>query len=214
MYLDGINCMKLLTCGVFLLAWATLSGQTEAVQRKFFSDVHEALALKAGSVVADVGTGDNPLHPLRMAEIVGLTGRVVCIDIDQKVLDKLKRNLPPGAANIEVQLGKAGDPLLPENSFDAVLVSNTYHEMSDPVAMLANIRKALRPTGRLVVIEAFVEIRRQLTREEQTSKHEFPPEILDSELRAAGFEIVRLIQPLFVDGPTVKYLIAAQPSKP
>jgi ubiquinone/menaquinone biosynthesis C-methylase UbiE len=51
-------------------------------------------------------------------------------------------------------LGKANDPLLPAASFDAVLISHAYHEMTEHAEMLAHIREALKPTGRLVVIEA------------------------------------------------------------
>jgi ubiquinone/menaquinone biosynthesis C-methylase UbiE len=194
-----------------LLALSGLVAQDAAVQQKFFSEVHQALQLKPGSVVADIGTGDDPLHPLRMASVVGPSGRVLCIDIDQKALDKLKRNLPPGTANIEVRVGTTDDPMLGSGSVDAVLVSYAYHEMTEHEAMLRRIRTALRPGGRLVVIEAFVKSNRHLPREEQAKKHELAPEFLEDELRATGFEIVSRIEPLLIDGTTIKYLIAASP---
>jgi ubiquinone/menaquinone biosynthesis C-methylase UbiE len=204
--------MRLNAVAVSLLACGALYGQDEAIQRKFFSDVHQALALKPGAVVADVGTGDDPLHPLRMASVVGASGRVVCVDIDPKALDKLRRSLPADSTNIEIQLGKLDDPLLSSATFDAVLISNAYHEIAQHAEMLAHIRQALKPTGRLVVIEAFEERSRNLPRDEQTKNHLFSPELLDSELRAAGFEIVSLQQPLLVDGSMIKYLVAAQPT--
>jgi precorrin-6B methylase 2 len=205
--------MRFNAVAVSLLAWGSLFGQDEAIQRKFFSDVHHALALRPGATVADVGTGDDPLHPLRIADAVGRSGRVVCVDIDQKALDKLRKSLPADSTNIELRLGKANDPLLPAASFDAVLISNAYHEMIEHAEMLARIRQALKPTGRLVVIEAFVESRRHLSRDEQTKRHEFSPDLLDSELRQAGFEVVSHQEPLLLDGSTIKYLIAAQPAK-
>src|SRR5437016_4320380 len=170
--------MKVNALAVSLLACSALFGQDEAIQRKFFSDVHRALALKPGAVVADVGTGDDPLHPLHIASAVGASGRVVCVDIDQKALDKLKKSLPADTNNIEIQLGKTDDPLLPSASFDAVLISNAYHEMTEHAEMLSHVRKALKPSGRLVVIEAFVESRRNLPRDEQTKNHVFSPELL------------------------------------
>lgn len=105
--------MRLNALATLLLACAVLCGQDETVQRKFFADVHQALALKPGDVVADIGTGDDPLHALRIANVVGPTGRIVCVDIDQKALDKLKRNLPADTTNIQIQLGKANDPYSP-----------------------------------------------------------------------------------------------------
>lgn len=203
--------MRLTALAVSLLAYGALYGQDEAIERKFFSDVHQALALKPGTVVADVGTGDDPLHPLRIASAVGPSGRVVCVDIDQKALDKLRKHLPADSTNIEVQLGKPNDPLLPAASFDAVLISNAYHEMAKHAEMLAHIRQALKPTGRLVIIEAFEEPSRNLPRAEQTKNHLLSSDLLDSELREAGFEIVSRVQPLLLDGSMIKYLIAAQP---
>src|SRR6185369_7679806 len=203
--------MKCSTAAVLLVASWTVLAQDEAVKRKFFSDVHQALAIKSGSVVADVGTGDDPLHPLAIAEVVGRTGRVVCVDIDQNALDKLKKNFPKEAMNLETRLGKVDDPMLPPASFDSVLISNAYHEMTEHAAMLLHIRQALKPNGRLVIIELFDENRRQQPREQQAKRHEFPPDLLDAELQAAGFEIVSRVEPLLRNGSEIKYLIAARP---
>src|SRR5260370_21117248 len=145
--------MRFKASALSLLACSGLFGQDEALQHKFFSDVHQALALKPSAVVADVGTGDDPLHPLRIARAVGASGRVVCVDINQKALDQLRKSLPADAANVEVQLGKANDPLLPAASFDAVLISNAYHEMTEHAEMLAHIRQALKPSCLLGIIE-------------------------------------------------------------
>lgn len=205
--------MRVNALAASLLVCSGLLGQDEAIQRKFFSDVHQALDLKPGGVVADVGTGDDPLHPLRIANAVGPRGRVVCVDIDQKALDKLRKRLPADTTNIEIHLGNANDPLLPVATFDAVLISNAYHEMTEHAEMLAHVRQALKPTGRLVVIEAFEESRRNLPRDEQTKKHEFSPDLLVAELRASGFEVVSRQEPLLLDGSLIKYLIAAQPAK-
>jgi len=203
--------MKCRTTALLLVASWTLLALDEAIKRKFLSDVHQALVLKSGSVVADVGTGDDPLHPLAIAAVVGRTGRVVCVDIDQTALDKLKKNFSMEAMNVETQLGKVDDPMLSPASFDSVLISNAYHEMTEHEAMLLHIRQALKPNGRLVIIELFDENRRQQPREQQTKKHEFPPELLDAELQAAGFEIVSRVEPLLRDGSEIKYLIAARP---
>jgi ubiquinone/menaquinone biosynthesis C-methylase UbiE len=199
---------------VFLLTFGALWAQDEEVKRKLFAEVHTALALRPGAVVADVGTGDNPLHPVSIATAVGTAGRVVCVDIKQKALDKLKQHLPPGTGNIEALLGKPDDPLLPRSTFDAVLISNAYHEMTGYQTMLAHLRDALKPTGRLVVIESIDKTRRLAARE-QVKHHELSPEIVEGELSAAGFQLVSRIEPLVTSADTtVRYLVAAQPTAP
>jgi hypothetical protein len=83
--------------------------------------------------------------------------------------------------------------------------------MTEHEAMLSHIRQALKPGGRLVIVEAITVKLRKATRIEQTVKHAFSPELLDTELRAAGFEIVSKIEPLMIDGSDIRYLIAATP---
>lgn len=123
------------------------------------------------------------------------------------------RKLRPETLQSELS-SKANDPLLEAASFDAVMISNAYHEMTEHAAMVAHVRPALKTTGRLVVIESYVEGRRHLPRDEQTKKHEFSPGLLTSELRESGFEIVSRDEPLLLDGSLIKYLIAAQPARP
>ena len=162
--------MKLSIAAISLLVCNPLGAQTDELIRKFYSDIHTALALKPGFVVADAGSGDDPAHAVRIAGVTGATARVVCVDINQGALDKLKRNLPAGIQNIEVHLGKPDYPLLTLATFDAILISNAYHEMAGHQAMLLHLREALKPlkpNGRLVVIEAIDNQRRQATRAEQ-----------------------------------------------
>ena len=55
--------------------------------------------------------------------------------------------------NVEVVLGTPSDPRLPENSLDLVLMVDVYHEFADPITMMGHIRKALKPDGRIVLVE-------------------------------------------------------------
>src|SRR5947209_9798413 len=118
-----------------------------------------------------------------------------------------------GATNIETRLGKTDDPLLPDNSFDAVLVSNAYHHFSESAAMLAHIRTALRPGGRLVVIESISEKNRNLPRKRQVEDHELSPEVLGAELKAAGFEFPNGAETLVDNGGVRRYLFSARVPK-
>jgi ubiquinone/menaquinone biosynthesis C-methylase UbiE len=189
-------------------------GQTEEQYRQFIAHIQNALALKPGAVVADIGTGDSPEHPLHISKAVGESGKVICVDINQKALDTLRRKLDESAAvNVQTQLGKVDDPMLPANGIDAVLISFAYHEMFQHEAMLAHIRSALRPDGRLVVIEAISEKNRQEPRERQIKDHELSPDILSDELRAAGFEILNGVETLSDKGGDLRYLLAARLAK-
>jgi ubiquinone/menaquinone biosynthesis C-methylase UbiE len=194
----------------FLLV--SLAAQDTELQDRYFGQIFTAMGLSTGAVVADIGTGPRPVHALKMVKLIGPSGKIVCVDIDAKVISQLNESLKAeGATNITAQLGKPNDPILAAQSFDAILVSNTYHEMEEHEAMLDRIRQALKPGGRLVIVEAITTKLRNAPRLEQTAKHAFAPELLDTELRVAGFEIVSKIEPLLVDGSDIRYLIAATP---
>jgi precorrin-6B methylase 2 len=209
--------MRMLVGSLLLLALAfmPLAAQDTAADKVFFDQILSAMRLAEGSVVADIGTGSVPTNPDRIAKIVGPSGKVICVDIDQKALDKLTAALKAeGATNIEVQLGKPDDPLLPEKSCDAVLISNAYHEMEKHEAMLGHIRQALKPGGRLVIVERIRDSLRNAARSEQTSKHQLGLDVLDSELQAAGFQVIsgKDLGIMQMDVKYMhKYLIAATP---
>ncbi len=194
-----------------LLAITLAVGQTEDQYRRLIAHIQSALGLHAGSNVADIGTGEDPEHQLHISKAIGDSGNVLCVDIDEMALEKLRGKLKEkGAANIKTHLGRADDPLLPANAFDAVLISNAYHHFSQSAAMLAHIRTALRPEGRLVVIESISEKNRSLSRERQARDHELSPEILVAEVTAAGFEIPNGAETLVDNGGVRRYLISAR----
>ena len=115
--------------------------------------VLDALQIPAGATVADVGAGVG-YFTWRLAEKVGPTGKVIAEDVQQHMLDLLAENLKQRhITNVETVLGGVRDPHLPENAVDLVLLVDVYHEFSEPEAMVSHIRKALKPGGRLVLLE-------------------------------------------------------------
>jgi ubiquinone/menaquinone biosynthesis C-methylase UbiE len=113
----------------------------------------DAIGIAKGSTVADVGAGAGYLT-WRLAERVGPTGKVYGNDIQQQMLDLLRRNMQQRKiANVETVLGTVDDPKLPHAGVDLVLLVDVYHEFSEPQAMLRHIRDSLRPDGRLVLLE-------------------------------------------------------------
>ena len=113
----------------------------------------QALKIQPGDVVADVGAGVG-YFSLRLARLVGKTGKVLAVDIQQAMLDELARSRDrEGLQNIETILGTETDPKLLPDSVDLVLLVDVYHEFSQPAAMMEKIRAALKPTARLVLVE-------------------------------------------------------------
>ncbi len=112
-----------------------------------------ALHVKPGDTVCDLGCG-NGFYTLKLAELAGEKGRVFAVDIQREMLELLKdRALEAKVVNIETVLGTFVDPKLPEGSVDLVLLVDVYHEFSHPEQMLAAIRKSLKPTGRVALVE-------------------------------------------------------------
>lgn len=112
-----------------------------------------ALELKAGQVVADIGAGSG-YYTQRMADAVGPTGKVYATDIQPGMLDILKRRVArAGLTNVELVLGTVDDPKLPANTLDLAIMVDVYHELSEPQAFIRRLRAALKPTGRLVLLE-------------------------------------------------------------
>jgi len=110
-----------------------------------------AMALKPGMVVADIGTGPGYMLPF-LSEAVGPSGRVLAEDIFDDFLAKAKEKAQK-LANVSFIKGTEKDPMLPAGSVDVALALDSYHHYNYPGEMLAGIRNALKPGGRLVVVE-------------------------------------------------------------
>lgn len=118
-------------------------------------EVIRAMGLEPGMTVADVGAGWGFMTPF-LSEAVGPSGRVIAQDIDAGTLRRAEetareRNL----ANVTFVVGTKTDPKLPEGSADAALVRDAYHHFDQHEAMLAAVRKALRPGGRLAIVDYY-----------------------------------------------------------
>lgn len=112
-----------------------------------------ALNLKPGMTVADLGAGVGYMT-LRMAKQVGPAGKVYGVDLQPGMLTELEKNAKANnISNIVPILGEPADPKLPEGQIDLILMVDVYHEVSQPQAMIRKIRQALKPDGRLVLLE-------------------------------------------------------------
>jgi ubiquinone/menaquinone biosynthesis C-methylase UbiE len=125
----------------------------ERIQEEDPDRMLAALDIPKGSVVADIGAGVG-YHVWRLAEIVGPTGKVIGEDIQPGMIELMKKNIETRKLrNVEIILGTPDDPKLPQAALDLVLMVDVYHEFSDPIPMMRHIQRAMKPNGRVVLVE-------------------------------------------------------------
>jgi precorrin-6B methylase 2 len=114
----------------------------------------EALAIKPGEVVADIGAGSG-YFSWRIARRVGEKGKVLAVDIQPEMLEILMKQMRKhDVASIVVPiLGTVQDPKLPPESADLIFLVDVYHELDFPFEMTQAMIAGLKPGGRLVFVE-------------------------------------------------------------
>ncbi|MGE3803315.1 MAG: class I SAM-dependent methyltransferase [Gemmataceae bacterium] len=114
----------------------------------------KALNIREGDKVADIGAGSG-YFTFRLAKLVGAKGKVYAVDIQQEMLDIMKKRMAKEkVTNVELIKGTETDPKLPvEGALDLVLMVDVYHEFSFPWEMTGCMVNALKPGGRLVFVE-------------------------------------------------------------
>ncbi len=111
------------------------------------------LNVAKGSSVADVGAGSG-YWTVKLSQRVGPSGKVFATDLQPQMLDILGRRLTAqGITNVTLVQGSVDDAKLPPASVDLELMVDVYHELSQPQAILRGLRAALKPGGRLVLLE-------------------------------------------------------------
>ena len=116
-------------------------------------EIVAALAIDPGAVVADVGAGTG-LFTFDLAEAVGPSGHVYAVDITPSFLDLLRRRASErGASNVTVVQADPKNAHLEPNTIDLAFLCEVYHHLEYPRTYLGSIYEALRPGGRLVVVD-------------------------------------------------------------
>jgi ubiquinone/menaquinone biosynthesis C-methylase UbiE len=157
--------------------------------------VMDTLGITPGKAVADIGAGSG-WFTVRAARQVGARGVVYAVDINPKAIDYVReRARKEGLANVKTILSKPDNPLLPENSVDAVLLLKTYHEVAQPVTLLQNLRAALRPSAKVGVID----------RNGNGEDHGVARDIVIREAKEAGYKLAGQFD--FVKGDKVDYFL-------
>jgi precorrin-6B methylase 2 len=133
-------------------AWRWLE-RPERVKEEEPAKLIEALAIKEGMTVADVGAGSG-YHCFLMSPLVGEKGKVLASDIQQEMLDLIAAKAKKQkVTNIEMVKGTTKDPKLPKGEVDLILMVDVYHEFEFPFEMAEKMVESLKPGGRLVFVE-------------------------------------------------------------
>ncbi len=110
------------------------------------------MAIEPGDTIADIGAGSG-YHVFKMAPMAH-KGLIYAVDIQDEMLAALRDKKEAGdSKNISIIKGSEKSINLPENSVDKILMVDVYHEFNYPIAMIASVKKALRPDGKLYLIE-------------------------------------------------------------
>lgn len=151
--------------------------------------VLDAMALEPGDVVADVGCGSG-WYARRIVPRVAPGGRVYCVDIQPEMLDIVREIAErDGVSGIVPVLSAPDDLKLAAGSVDWIVLADVYHEMSDPEAMLADMRAALAPGGRVALLEYRIE---DGTGDNLKADHAMSVRQVLAEWLPAGFALVDL----------------------
>ena len=154
--------------------------------------VIDTMELRGGDVVADLGAGSG-YFTFRLAAKVGKTGKVLAVDIQDEMLEALRRRAATlGVTNVEEIKASETDPHLPAVSVDAVLMVDVYHELAYPYEVMTKVRGALKPGGRVV----FVEYRKEDPRIPIKELHKMSVGQLTKEMNVVGLERVRTVESL------------------
>lgn len=167
--------------------WSTEENRDRLDEAERIMDLAD---IRPGMTVADIGAGEG-YYTMRLAERVGPKGRVLAQDIIPGVRDKLADRVNRERLdNVSVRLGAPEDPRLPPASFDRVLMIHMYHEIAAPYQFLWNLHRAVKPGGRVIIVDA----------DRPTQLHGTPPLLLQCELAAVGYRLVSFERAAFAGG--------------
>ena len=157
--------------------------------------VMDILGITAGKSVGDIGAGSG-WFTVRAGRRVGASGTVYAVDINPEAIRYIgARAKKEQLKNVKTILSKAENPMLPDQSVDAVLLLKTYHEVAQPVTLLRNLRPALRPGAKVGVID----------RNGNGEDHGVSRDIVIREAKEAGYQLQEQYD--FVKGDKMDYFL-------
>jgi arsenite methyltransferase len=146
-------------------------------------EVLRLMNVRPGQVIVDIGAGQGYFTG-RFAAQVGPTGKAIGVEIDASAVramtaDAKRRNL----TNYEARLVPPDDPILAPQSADIIFLCDAYHHIDDRVAYFAKVKQALKPGGKLVILD--------YVKSSENARHSIVREEAIEELRRAGYRLAR-----------------------
>ena len=149
-------------------------------------EVVKKLELKPGGTVADIGAGTGYFTRL-FAVAVGPEGKAIGLDIEPSMVDYMKEDAKKqGLTNYEAKIVKPDDAGLPSKSVDVIFICNTYHHIEDRVNYLKKLTGALKPNGRIVIVDFY---KKPLPVGPQSVAHKISEEDVKKEFKKAGYRL-------------------------
>jgi ubiquinone/menaquinone biosynthesis C-methylase UbiE len=177
-----------------VLLWVAAPARADEADR-----LAELLAVRPGAKVADVGAGDGSFA-FELAARVGPAGHVFATELGAEAREEIRAAAAEaGLANVEVVAAEVAATGLPSACCDAILLRHVYHHLTEPAALNRDLARALAPGGVLVIVDfPPTWYLRPFTPDgvgPERAEHGIAPADALRELRAAGFEEARVIDP-------------------
>ncbi len=154
----------------------------------------DLLGIEPGMAVAEIGAGDGDLS-VEIARELGAAGHMYSTEVSEKRLTKMRENVSDaGLENVTIIKGEDTDTKLPVGCCDVIYMETVYHHFTDPGAMDASLFAAMKPGGRLAVIDFPPRHGSVDGVPESRGGHGMPINLLIKELEAAGFELSERIE--------------------
>jgi ubiquinone/menaquinone biosynthesis C-methylase UbiE len=187
--MKGFILLFLLTCCSALSGQdkdpLTLPREARLNERQPPELVLKTIGIKPGMIIGEVGAGRGR-YTVQIASRIGPSGMIYANDIVEEYLQEIeKRCAGLGFANVKTVLGGLTDPKLPAATLDMVIMVNVVHCLAEPVALLRNIRKSLKPDGMIAIVEG------NLDKDPSTAGEWFSRSKLLKIYEEAGYILVR-----------------------
>jgi ubiquinone/menaquinone biosynthesis C-methylase UbiE len=196
-FLFALSCAATLTLAFVLRAKASAADEIPKLAA--------LMEWKPGTVVADIGAGDGS-YAFAAVERVGAIGKVFATEIDAEKLQTLRAEVKKrGLQNVAVVESGETETNLPASCCDAIFLRRVYHHLTKPLEFDASLIRALRPGGKLAVIDfpPHPEYGKVQGVPKDREDHGIQQKILIGELTAAGFQMEKIVD----DWPANNYCV-------
>lgn len=153
--------------------------------------VFEMIGVREGATVCEIGAGDGALT-VAAARAVGTTGRVLTSELGETRVQRLRTAVESsGLSNITVVAGDTAKTNFPDGTCDALFLRDVYHHLTEPAAMNAAIRAALKPSARVAVVD-FTPPGEEAAPADRAKdgSHGVYPETVVREMKESGLELI------------------------